>query len=204
MSKKLKKQFYKRPVNDVAKDLLGKFLVTNFDNQMTSGMIVEAEAYRTPDDTACHATKFGRNDRTEVMYAEGGHAYVYICYGIHDLFNVVTGDKDEAHAVLIRAIEPVDNIPLIMERRNIFKMKPNLGAGPGVLSKALGIKIEHNGLNMLKKDCPIWIEDRGIKIPEKEILSGPRVGCETAGTSAFWPWRYVIKGNRFMSRPILK
>ncbi|MEL6987489.1 MAG: DNA-3-methyladenine glycosylase [Bacteroidota bacterium] len=204
MGKRLPKSFFIRDdVNLIAKELLGKYLMTKINGVISGGMIVEAEAYRTPDDTACHATKFGRTSRTEIMYKEGGHAYVYICYGIHDLFNVVTGKENDAHAVLIRAIEPSDNLQTIMERRNIFKLKSNLGAGPGVVTKALGITMNHNGINMLSNQSSIWLEDREIKIQANQIATGPRVGCENAGVSAFWPWRYVIKGNKFVSRPKL-
>ena len=119
--------FYTRPdVVQVAKDLLGKYLVTNFEGQVTSGKIVETEAYRAPDDRASHAFGNRRTARTEVMFAEGGHAYVYLCYGIHHLFNVVTGPSEMAHAVLVRAVQPVDNVELMLARR--------LTAGPGSLT----------------------------------------------------------------------
>jgi DNA-3-methyladenine glycosylase len=132
--------FYVRnDVVQISRELLGKFLVTYINGKITSGMIVETEAYRASDDKACHAYNMRRTARTEVMFAEGGKAYIYLCYGIHHLFNVVTGPKDNAQAVLIRAVEAIDNIPLMMQRRGREKAGPQLTAGPGVLSKALGI-----------------------------------------------------------------
>jgi len=179
-------------VVNVARDLLGKFLVTNFDGALTSGMIVETEAYRGPDDKASHAFKNRRTNRTEVMFKEGGLAYVYLCYGIHHLFNVVSGKTDQAHAVLIRALQPIDNIPLMLERRNFSKARPQLTAGPGVMSKAMGIKTQHSGLSLVKEDSPIWIEDRGIFFPDEEIVASQRVGVAYAQECASWPWRFRV------------
>ena len=159
----LPKSFYARTdVVQVSKDLLGKSLVTNFNGQRTVGKIVETEAYRAPDDKACHAYNNRRTKRTEIMFKEGGCAYVYLCYGIHHLFNVVTGPKDMAHAVLIRGIEPIDGLETMLKRRNQTKLKSNLTAGPGILSKALGISTQHTGLSLLSAKSNIWIEDHGI------------------------------------------
>ena len=133
--KKLPKSFYTRTdVVQISKDLLGKHLVTNFDGQRTVGKIVETEAYRAPDDKACHAHLNRFTKRTQVMFEEGGVAYVYLCYGIHHLFNIVTAKEGMAHAILVRGIEPVENVELMMERRGMDKLKTQLTAGPGVLS----------------------------------------------------------------------
>lgn len=184
----------------IARELLGKFLVTEFDGILTSGMIVETEAYRGPDDKACHAYNHRRTARTEVMYGEGGHAYVYLCYGIHHLFNVVTGPKDQAHAVLIRALEPVEHTGQMLLRRRMDKLASRLTAGPGALTEALGIRTGHSGLPLFDPDSPIRIEDRKIHIPLESIQSGTRVGVQYAGTCALRPWRFCIKGSAWVSK----
>ena len=198
--KRLQKSFYTRTdVLQVSKDLLVKVLVTNFENQLTAGKIVETEAYRTPDDKACHAYPNKLTARTKVMFEEGGVAYVYLCYGIHHLFNVVTAQKDMAHAVLIRAIEPLDNIELMLARRNKSKVSRQLTGGPGVMSKALGITKQLTGVTLLEKNSPIWIEDRGFLVREKEIIASPRVGVDYAEECALWDWRFRIKDSKWTS-----
>lgn len=192
--------FYTRPdVVQVAKDLLGKYLVTNFDGELTAGKIVETEAYRAPDDCACHAFGNRRTARTEVMFAEGGKAYVYLCYGIHHLFNVVTNMADEAHAVLVRAVEPIDNVELMMHRRGIDKLSPKLTAGPGALTQALGIQTQHTGLSLLDSNGRMWLEDRGDVVSEADIIASPRVGVAYAKECADWPWRFRIKNSIWTS-----
>jgi DNA-3-methyladenine glycosylase len=199
---KLPSTFYTRAdVVQIAKDLLGKFLVTHFDGQITAGKIVETEAYRAPEDKASHAWNNRRTRRTEVMFREGGVAYVYLCYGVHHLFNVVTGVEGMAHAVLIRAVEPADNLALMLQRRNMAKPGRQLTAGPAVLSKALGIRTEHTGLSLTAADSPIWIEDRGVKIPGTEILEGPRVGVDYAEECAHREWRFRVKDSPWTSKP---
>ncbi len=192
--------FYTRPdVVQVAKDLLGKYLVTYFDGQLTAGKIVETEAYRAPDDRACHAFGNRRTARTEVMFAEGGQAYIYLCYGIHHLFNVVTGEEGMAHAVLVRAVEPIDNVELMLERRSMSSPAPKLTAGPGALSQALGIRTRHSGISLLDPGSPIWLEDRGEVVMEENIVASPRVGVGFAGECALWPWRFRIAGSPWTS-----
>lgn len=200
MKKRLNKSFYTRTdVVQISQDLLGKYLVTNFDGLTTSGKIVETEAYRAPDDKACHAYGNRRTPRTETMFAEGGTAYIYLCYGIHHLFNVVTAKKEIAHAVLIRAIEPVENIEVMLERRTMKKLERRLSAGPGTLSQALNIKTSFSGIDMTKKDSPIWIEDRGDFISAKNIIASPRVGIDYAEECVDWPWRFRIKDSKWTS-----
>lgn len=192
--------FYTRPDPvQAAKDLLGKYLVTRFEGEMTAGKIVETEAYRAPDDRACHAFGNRRTARTEVMFAEGGRAYVYLCYGIHHLFNVVTGPADAAQAVLIRALQPVDNVALMLERRGMANLSPKLTAGPGALTQALGIHTRHTGLSLVEDNSPIWIEDRGNAILEEDIVASPRVGVAYAKECAAWPWRFRLKGSPWTS-----
>lgn len=186
-------------VVQLSKDLLGKYLVTSFDGQVSAGKIVETEAYRGPDDKACHAWMNRRTNRTEIMFAEGGHAYVYLCYGIHHLFNIVTGKKDMPHAVLIRAIEPADNPEIMLRRRNSRVLNTRLTSGPGSLTQALGITTQHSGLNLTAADTPIWLEDRGDRIPEGDIMASPRVGVAYAGECALWPWRFRVRDSKWTS-----
>ncbi len=193
--------FYLREdVVSIARELLGKYLITSVEGRLTSGKIVETEAYRAPDDKASHAYGNRRTGRTEVMFRAGGVAYVYLCYGIHHLFNVVTGPEGVAHAVLIRAIEPVDNIPLMLERRKMQTPKPQLTAGPGVMSMALGIHTGWTGRSLTEAGNTVWIEDRGIVPDEGEIVSGPRIGVGYAGECAAWPWRFWISGSPWVSK----
>ena len=194
----LPKSFYRRDnVLQISKELLGKHLITNFEGQKTVGKIVETEAYRGPEDRACHAWNNRRTKRTETMFSEGGVAYVYLCYGIHHLFNVVTGFKDIPHAVLIRAVEPVDGIDIMLTRRKASLLKPSLTAGPGSLSKALGITTSHNAVDLNANQ--IWIEDAGISISEENIIASPRVGVAYAKEDALLPWRFRIKGSKCTS-----
>lgn len=181
-----------------AKSLLGKVLVTEFNGLITSGIIVETEAYNGIHDKACHAYGGKRTPRTEVMYYRGGVAYVYLCYGIHHLFNIITNKEDIPDAVLIRAIQPVHGVQTMLERRKMIKLKPTLTAGPGVLSSALGIKTELSGIT-LSPDSGIWVEDHGISFCEDEIQTGPRVGVSYAAEDALHPWRFSVKGNQWVS-----
>jgi DNA-3-methyladenine glycosylase len=198
--KRLTKPFYTRTdVVQISKELLGKYLVTNIDGLITSGKITETEAYRAPDDKACHAYNNRRTARTEVMFAEGGKAYVYLCYGIHHLFNVVTATEDVAHAVLVRAVEPVDNIESMLLRRKMKKLERRLSAGPGTLSHALGITTQWTGVDMTEADSPIWIEDRGEYVLPENIIASPRVGIGYAEECIDWPWRFRIKDSNWTS-----
>ena len=190
--------FYERDdVVQIAQDLLGKVLCTQFDGVFTSGMIVETEAYNGQTDGACHAYLYGKTNRTRIMYGQPGRAYVYLCYGIHHLFNVVTNQEGSADAVLIRGIEPLDGIDHILQRRNKSKLKRSVGGGPGIASSALGITTEHYGTDLLGNT--IWIEDRGNIIPSNQTITSPRIGVDYAGEDAKLPWRFQIKGNGFTS-----
>ena len=153
-----------------AQRLLGKLLVSNTNNQLTIGRIVETEAYRAPDDKACHAYNNRRTKRTEIMFRQGGTAYITLCYGIHHLFNVVTGPEGVAQAVLIRGIEPLVGIDLMLERRNMTKLEPRLTAGPGALSKAMGITTALHGSSLTDKSSLIYLADDGICFEKKMSL----------------------------------
>ncbi len=195
---KLTKSFYAGddPVV-IAKNLLGKVLCTNFDGTLTSGIIVETEAYNGRTDKACHSYIHGKTDRTKVMYGDPGVAYVYLCYGIHHLFNVVTNKKEFADAVLIRGIEPLDGITTILKRRGKKKLERSVGGGPGIASQALGITTNHYGTDLTGNI--IWIEDRSITIRPSQIIASPRVGVDYAGKDALLPWRFRVKENKFTS-----
>lgn len=191
--------FYRRPdVVQIAKDLLGKMLVTNINGEVCAAKIVETEAYCGATDRACHAHFNKRTKRTEIMFAPGGVAYVYLCYGIHSLFNVVTNEAGFADAVLIRAAEPIYNVELMMRRRNISRPDDyRLTAGPGALSQAMGICTAHYGESL--QGNRIRIVDYQ-HVAEKNILAGPRVGVAYAGKDALLPWRFRIAGNAWCSR----
>ncbi|NRF38230.1 DNA-3-methyladenine glycosylase [Pedobacter foliorum] len=197
---KLPYSFYQNTdVNDLAVQLLGKLLFTRVNGELTGGMIVETEAYNGVDDKASHAYGGRFTDRTKVMYEEGGLSYVYLCYGIHHLFNVVTASKGTPHAVLIRGIEPFEGIDVMLRRRNMVSLKPNITAGPGALSKALGIDKCLNAKDLLGDE--VWIEDNGLVFNEDQIVASARVGVDYAEDHALLPWRYYVKGNKFVSKP---
>lgn len=195
--KKLVTSFYLREnVQLIAQELLGKVLVSFIDGKLTSGMITETEAYQAPEDKASHAFGNRKTERTEAFYMEGGIGYVYLCYGIHYLFNVVTNQKNIPHAILIRSIEPIDGIETMMVRRKKSKFDKTLTAGPGSVSQALGINKIHNK-TALTGDT-VWIEDRGM--PVESIHSTTRVGIDYAEEYKDKPWRYYIKGNKWISK----
>jgi DNA-3-methyladenine glycosylase len=198
--KRLPRSYYQsHEVVELAKDLLGKFLVTEIEGHRSAGMIVETEAYRGPDDRACHAYNNRRTPRTEVMFESGGVAYIYICYGMHHLMNVVTGPKDNAHAVLIRALEPAEGIEVMAKRRNMASNDKRLTKGPGALSLAMGLTSALSGASLISSTSPVWIEDRGIRYSSIEICAGTRIGVESAGEAALWAWRFFVKGNKYVS-----
>lgn len=197
---KLPYSFYQQTnVNQLAIQLLGKRLCTYIDGVLTAGTIVETEAYNGVEDKASHAYGGRFTDRTKVMYEEGGMSYVYLCYGIHHLFNVVTAPKGTPHAVLIRGLEPVIGLDIMLHRRNMPVLKPNLTAGPGALAKAMGIDRNLNTKDLCGDE--IWIEDKGIAVKSEDVVAVPRVGVAYAGDHALLPWRYYMKGNRFVSKP---
>lgn len=185
---KLKRSFYRHTTAlDAARELLGKVLVTDLDGERTSAVILETEAYMGATDRASHAHGGKRTTRNETMYAVGGTVYVYLCYGIHHLFNVVVGAVDVPQAVLIRAVHPIEGIATMQQRR---PMAATSTGGPGTLTQALGIRTTHDGLDLLSDT--IWIEDRGIQAPLDKIIVGPRIGVDYAGDDALLPYRFRI------------
>lgn len=183
---KLYSDFYLQDdVVTIAKELIGKALFSCIDDNITAGVIVETEAYNGVHDRACHAFGGRRTPRTEVMYHPGGVSYVYLCYGMHHLLNVITGPKDVPQAVLIRAIKPLHGIDIMRKRR---KDREPLSAGPGTVSQALGITTCHNGLSL--QENMIWIEDHDISF--NKILASPRIGVDYAGADALLPYRFSL------------
>jgi DNA-3-methyladenine glycosylase len=193
---KLTESFYvKRNVTTIARLLLGKILVTKVDHKITSGMIVETEAY-SDIERGSHAFK-GMTKRNEVMFDRGGKAYVYLCYGMHEMFNVVTNGKGKADAILIRALQPLEGIETMLERMNT-NTAARITSGPGKLAKAMGIDRKLNGEKL--ESGKIWIEDTGIKIKPSNIVSSPRIGIDYAGEDALLPWRFTIRENKWISK----
>lgn len=181
--------FYQRDdVVTISRELLGKVLCTGIDGALTRAMITETEAYAGVEDKASHAYGGRRTRRTEPMFSEGGTVYVYLCYGIHHLFNVVTNSVGTPHAVLIRAGEPLSGTERMLQRRNKATMDRSLLAGPGSLALAMGITTHDTGCSLL--DGPIWIEDYGIDIDDDAVTVGPRVGVDYAGDDALLQYRF--------------
>ncbi len=196
---KLDRSFYLHPdVREVARRLIGMVIVTRIDGMRTSGMITETEAYAGVDDSASHAYKGRRTARNESMYAIGGTAYVYISYGIHHLFNIVTNQENIPHAVLLRSIEPLEGLNHMMLRRNKREVTPALTTGPGSAALALGISKLHDGCDLT--GTVIWIEDRGLMTPYRRIVSTPRIGIDNSGKDRYKPYRYYLGDSPWVSR----
>ena len=196
--KKLPLSFYSRKdVVTIAKDLIGKIIVTNFDGNITSGKIVETEAYVAITDKASHSYGGKRTLRNEHMYSAPGTAYVYICYGLHQMMNIVTNDKNIPDAVLIRAIEPIKGIEIMLKRTGKKTFDNTLTRGPGNVAKALGIFKHHSGLHLL--DEQIYLIDDGQKISKENIGVSKRIGVESAGPDGLLPYRFFVKGNKYVS-----
>jgi DNA-3-methyladenine glycosylase len=197
---KLPQSYYlKNNVVEISRDLLGKYLFTCIDNLTTGGYIVETEAYNGIIDKASHAFGNKLSPRTKTMYMSGGVAYVYLCYGIHEMFNIVTSVEGQPHAILVRAIQPTDGLDIMMHRRNMTLVKPSLTSGPGSVAKALGISRSINAFS-LQSDT-IWIEDRGLAFPDESVAAVPRVGVSYAAEDALLPYRFYVKGNPYVSKP---
>ena len=186
---KLTRDFYLRDdVVQISKELLGKHLFTKFDGKLTGGIITETEAYSGITDKASHAYGNRRTSRTEVMYHEGGVAYIYLCYGIHSLFNIVTNKKNIPDAVLIRAIKPTVGINIMMKRRN--KKTNELISGPGTVAQSLGMKTIYSGINLC--GSKIWLEDNGINTASGKIITSTRIGVAYAEEDALLPYRFQL------------
>lgn len=183
-------------VEKVARQLLGQVLITNIGAKVTSGIIVETEAYSFRE-MGCHAYNNKMTPRNSVMFERGGVAYVYLCYGMHHMFNVVTNGPGQAEAVLVRALEPLDGKEFMMVRSRTDNLK-RITSGPGKLCKALGIDRSLNGASLLGDE--VYIE-RSKKVPQHKIKSSARIGIDYAGEDASLPWRFTLQGNEWISRP---
>lgn len=196
--KKLPLSFYKQPdVLQIAKELLGKVIVTKWNGITTSARIAEVEAYNGVADRASHAYNGRRTNRTEIMYAHGGVAYVYLCYGIHHLFNVVTNAADIPHAILIRAAEPIIGVEEMLKRTGKKNADFTLTRGPGNFSRALGLFTYHTGFSLNSPE--LFIADDGMILTKKEIAVSARIGVDYAGEDAKLPYRFFIKDNPYVS-----
>ena len=190
MNRLQKSYFLGHDVLAIARDLLGKYLFTLKDGQLAGGIISEVEAYKGTTDKASHAYGGRRTRRNEMMYHEGGVAYMYLCYGMHNMLNFVTNEEGIPDAVLIRGIIPTHGEELMLRRTGKSRMSRDIGSGPGKVSKLLGLTVADNG-------CPltgdtVWIEDRGLQIPANQIEITPRIGVDYAGEDALRPYRFCI------------
>jgi len=206
MSKKTKNKqiipedYYLQPdVVALSRSFLGKYLITNIDGYLCGGKIVETEAYSHINDKACHSHLQRKTTRTEVMFRRGGVAYVYIVYGFHHMFNMITNEEGKADAVLVRAIEPTLGHEYMMERRNLDQINNRLTGGPGMLSQALAIDRELYGVPLTTGEL-VWLEDHGEDIPDERVVASPRVGIDYAGEDAQLPWRFRIKDSPWTSK----
>lgn len=197
---KLSSDFYRRDdVALIAQELLGKYIVTNFEQQYTVGRIVETEAYAGIIDKASHAYNNRRTARTEIMFGDAGHAYVYLCYGIHHLFNVVCNVAGKPDAVLIRGIEPVEGIDIMQQRFQQNKFNSSIGRGPGNVSKALALSVKHTGLPLQQQELFLAEE----KQAQFTIMTSPRIGVDYAGEHAKWLYRFFIQDHPQVSKHVL-
>ena len=192
--KKLDRSFYARNACDVAHDLIGKILVHDSEIGRTSGIIVEAEAYRGPEDKAAHSYAGKRTPRTEIMYHEAGLAYVYLIYGMYYCFNVTASIPSKHEAVLIRALEPSDGIPIMIQRRGISDAR-NLCNGPGKLCQAMGIIKRHNGIDLCGDELYITEGKNDFR-----VMTSERVNIDYAEEYRNVLWRYFAEGNKFVSK----
>ncbi|SDM91880.1 DNA-3-methyladenine glycosylase [Fictibacillus solisalsi] len=201
-------ELFEYPTLQLAQKLLGMELVHETGEGLTSGIIVEAEAYMGPEDRAAHSFGGRRTPRTEIMYAEAGHVYVYFIYGMHTCFNIVSGPLHKPEAILIRALEPKEGIPLMMKRRNMevslmdngawsLKELKKLANGPGKLCKAMGITLEDYGVKL--NSDHLYLREY-MDVPVQDIVTGPRIGVEYAGEAARFPYRFWVKDNPCVSK----
>lgn len=186
--------FAHRSALELARELIGYELHSHIDGVHTAGVITETEAYHE-DERGCHAFGGKRTKRTEIMFAEGGCAYIYLCYGMHHLFNVVCGPKDRAEAVLIRAIEPISGIEKMLERRKKSNLNKDLTSGPARLTQAMGITTALNAISLEKP--LIWLQT-----PQNsniEIKISTRIGIDYAEEDALLPYRFMLKDSKWIT-----
>lgn len=193
----MNRDFFKKDAVDLAKRLLGKKLIRNVEGKKITSIITETEAYVGPEDKGSHAFNNKRTKRTETMFKEGGHAYIYLIYGMYNCLNVVCAEKDKPEAILIRSIEPLDNLDYIKKQRNIKSNKiKDLTNGPGKLCQALNIDTTLDGINLLSNN-ELYIEDNDLK---PKIVSAKRINIDYAEEYVHKFWRFYIKDNKFISK----
>lgn len=192
----LAQSFFSRDTHAVARDLLGKLLIRKVDQHVISGRITEVECYVGVDDAACHAAH-GKTERNQIMFGPAGHAYIYLIYGMYNCLNIVTEAVDFPAAILIRSLEPTNDLAFMMQRRGQSKIN-NLTTGPGKLCQAMAIDRSLNE-NDLTKATNLWIANGSQRIRQSEIMRTARIGVDYAGSSAKLPWRYLINNNQFVS-----
>lgn len=196
--KKLPLSFYDRKdVLTIAREMLGKVVYSNIDGEITSGRIVETEGYVGTIDKASHAFGGRRTIKNEHMYYSAATAYIYVCYGVHQMLNIVTNKKDIPDAVLVRAIEPIDGLDIMSQRTGKSETDPTITRGPGNVGKALGIHKRNSGILLLED--VIYLMDDGFKLPGNAIGVSHRIGVESAGEDALLPYRFYVKGNAYVS-----
>ncbi|MEM9696208.1 MAG: DNA-3-methyladenine glycosylase [Myxococcota bacterium] len=194
--RKLEASFYRREVLDVAPDLLGRILIHDHTEGLTAGRIVEVEAYRGPEDQAAHSKNWRKTPRTEVMWGPGARAYMFLLYGIHWAFNLVTGEEGQPHAVLVRAVEPMAGFELMAERRGMASSRRELTNGPGKLCAALGLDRRHYGADLGGR--ALYVREGGVPLASQVGVS-PRINIDYAGAWVDKPWRWYLRGNRYVS-----
>lgn len=198
--KKIEPAFYaQEDVVQIARALLGKVLVTDWDGARATGRIVETEAYAGLHDKASHAYR-GNTPRTRVLFETSGTAYVYLCYGLHQMFNIATNKTGVPHAVLIRAVEPLEGIDIMLQRTGKKVADASLTRGPGNVGKAFGFHRSQSGLSLQGET--LFVGDDGYKINADSIGVSPRIGVDYAGADALLPYRFYIKGNPYVSGKI--
>jgi DNA-3-methyladenine glycosylase len=193
----LKHDFFAQDTHEVARGLLGKLLVRSWRDKNIVGRIMETESYVGENDKACHAAK-GKTKRTEVMFGAAGYAYVYLIYGMYHCLNVVTERKGFPAAVLIRALEPMEEIDMMEKYRNT-NVFSNLTTGPGKLTQALKITRALNGENLALSD-KLFVMDDGLEVNQRNITTAPRIGVDYAGEDAKLLWRYYVRDSEFVLR----
>ena len=191
---KLSRDFYLRDVNIIARDLIGKILVHETKEGITSGIIVETEAYRGPDDKASHTYNNKRTARTEIQYKQGGFAYIYLIYGLYYCFNVTVNSENKPEAVLIRALEPLEGISIMMTRRRTQRIK-NLCNGPGKLCDALAINQSSYGADLCGNSLYIRNDEKFY-----DVMTSPRINIDYSQEYKFLPWRYFAADNIYVSK----
>lgn len=186
-------------VVDHARALIGVELHSWIDGIHAAGRVVETEAYRGADDKAAHSYGYKRTARTDIFFGAAGHAYVYLIYGLHSMFNVVTGPRGQPDAVLVRAIEPLFGTDAMLARRKLPSILPRIGNGPALVCQALAITRHHYGVDLLAGDAVIQLRGVLNSVAASAIIAGPRVGVAYSEECAAWPWRFRESGNPYTS-----